>query len=107
MIGKNGQLFFLKCRLLSDSPDSDYDPGELAAQRLAESGEMSQDQILELIQAQKLAEGDPDSEDDLLEPVCLARTSNRIGGGGKGGNCFGSPPVFPDGIFSNQKSRLG
>ena len=75
----------------TDSPDSDYDPGELVAQHLAMSGELSQEQILELIDAQKSSgsgsgskrlEDDSDSDQDILEPSTQARSSNRRGGGG-------------------------
>ena len=74
---------------LTDSPDSDYDPGELVAQHLAMSGELSQEQILDLIDAQKSSgsgskrlEDDSDSDQDILEPSTQARSSNRRGGGG-------------------------
>ena len=46
---------------------------------------MTQEQILELIQAQKQSRSkklEDDSEDEILEPSTHARTSNRSGGGG-------------------------
>ena len=45
---------------------------------------MTQEQILELIQAQKQSRAkklEDDSEDEILEPSTHARTSNRSGGG--------------------------
>jgi hypothetical protein len=52
------------------------------------SGEMSQEQLLELIEAQKSSgsgskrlDDDSDSEEDILEPSTQARSSNRRGGG--------------------------
>ncbi len=56
------------------------------ARHMALSGEMSQEEILELIRTQKLSGSfksldDDDSDEDLLEPSSQNRTSNRIGGG--------------------------
>ena len=62
------------------------------AQHLAMSGELSQEQILELIDAQKRSGSgsgskrlEDDSDEDILEPSTQARSSNRRGGGSGGG----------------------